>query len=76
MDTRKDDLAQLRKDYPTANPRDKRKIEAAGRKIRNETGAVKSMRERLLREHRAGRTENVKDIHDFIQKNRKFRSEP
>jgi len=76
MDTRSNDLAELRKDYQTASPRDKRKIEAAGLKISNETRAVKSMRESLLREHRAGRTENIKDIHDIVQKDRKYRSEP
>lgn len=75
-DTRGHDLEQLRREYPSASPRDKRKIEAAGQKIRSETGAVRSMRASLEREHRAGRTENIKDIHQTVLKNRKFRSEP
>lgn len=72
MGNRDHDLAQLRNDYKTASGRDKREIVKAGNKIRRETGAVKGMREALVREHRAGRVENVKDIHEYAKNKRKY----
>jgi len=74
MQTRKHELEQLRRDYKTADPETRKKIDEAGQKIKRETGSVNSMRERLIKEHRAGRMENVKDIHDRIKGKKKYGS--
>jgi len=41
-------------------------------KINNRSGAVKSMREALVKEHRAGNKGNIKDIHDYIKGKAKY----
>ena len=71
--TRKHDLEQLRKEYKeTRNPDLKKTIQEAGGKIRRESRAIKSMRESLIREHRAGRMDNVKDIREYIQNKERY----
>jgi len=40
--------------------------------LKNEDGAVKSMREALLKAHRSGDTDEIKDIHDFIANKAKY----
>ena len=71
--TRQADLEQLRQDYAReTDPNVRRQIDEAGRRISQETRAMESMRERLIREHRAGRYENVKDIHESIKKDKRY----
>ena len=73
MDTRQHDLEQLREEYKReTDPGLKKAIEEAGKKIQRESGAIKSMRERLIKEHRAGRMDNVKDIHEYIKNKSKY----
>ncbi len=72
---RKNDLEELRKDYQrTQNPDLRRAIEEAGRRISKETGIIKSMREALINEHRHGRIDNVKDIHEYIKNKEKYQN--
>jgi hypothetical protein len=40
--------------------------------IANESRKVKSMREQLIKAHRAGRSEEVNDIRDFVKSHREF----
>ena len=35
--------------------------------VKNESGAIKSMREALIKAHRDGDHEEIKDIHEFIK---------
>jgi len=72
MSNRDYDLQQLRNEYKTASGRDRQEIKKAAEKIKRETGAVRNMRDALIREHRHGRTENVKDIHDYMKKKGKY----
>lgn len=41
-------------------------------KISNESGAVKSMREALVRAHRDGNKSEIKDIHEFVKGKEKY----
>ncbi len=75
MDTRQYDLNELRSAYNNADSFQKKLIERAGAKIRKETRAIKEMREALVREHRNGNTQNIKDIHEFIKNKRKYSNE-
>jgi len=40
--------------------------------IKNESGLVRSMREQLIKAHRDGNVENIKDIHYFINRKSKY----
>lgn len=66
--TRLDDLEYLasviRNPYVSSGQR--REAEESLKKISNESGLTKSMRERLIKEMRAGRTENVRDITEYV----------
>ena len=71
--SRQADLEQLRQDYArTTDPNIRRQISDAGRRIANETKKIESMRESLIREHRKGRMDNVKDIHERIKNDSRY----
>ncbi|OFW53990.1 MAG: hypothetical protein A2163_07925 [Actinobacteria bacterium RBG_13_35_12] len=42
-------------------------------KIKRESSAVKAMRESLIKAHRKGDTQQIRDIHDFIRNKDKYR---
>jgi hypothetical protein len=42
------------------------------KKIVNESKAVKSMRERLIKEMKAGKADNVKDITEYVRKHSEY----
>jgi len=74
MDTRKHDLDQLRRDYKTEkDPSIRKTIRETAEKISKEGRLINSMRESLIREHRRGNMENVKDIHEYIKNKSKYR---
>jgi len=76
MKTREHDLETLRRDYKeSANEEQRRLINEAGQRIRKESGKIRSMREALIREHRKGNVENVKDIHHFIKNRPEYKNE-
>jgi len=66
--TRKHDLEYLHKviKNPFSSSGEKQEAEESMKKIMNESGLVRSMREKLLHEMRQGRTENVRDISDYV----------
>lgn len=73
--TREADLKQLRREYKeTRDLNLKKAIRKAGGKIRRETRVIKSMRESLIKEHREGRMDNVKDIHEYIKNKEKYQN--
>ena len=69
MNTGRDyDIAVLLEEYAKAGTDSARKnIYDAAMKIRNESARVRAMREALIRAHRNGDVQEVKDIHDYIQ---------
>jgi len=75
MSTGRDhDIGQLRQDYDRATSESARRdIRDTAMKIQNESGKVNSMREALIREHRSGNVENIKDIHDYIKNKTEYR---
>jgi hypothetical protein len=42
--------------------------------IKQESGSIRSMRERLIRAHREGDKEEIKDIHDYVQSHSKYQN--
>ena len=72
---REHDLADLRREYKLANRYMKKKIEEAALKIRKESGAVRDMRQVLIKEVRKNNVENIKDIHERVSKNSKYQNE-
>lgn len=60
------DLDYLVERRKFASEAEKKSIDESINQICNESGLIRSMRERLIRETRAGRTENVKDIREWI----------
>jgi hypothetical protein len=65
--TRVSDLEYLQKviENPMTPSGERKQAEEAIRKICNETGLVRSMRERLIKEMRMGRTANIRDISEY-----------
>lgn len=74
MDTRQADIDYLIGiiDNPFKSQGEKRDAKESLRKISNEGSAVKSMREALVKAKRAGRLEEIKDIHEFIKGKHKY----
>jgi hypothetical protein len=68
------DLEYLTQELRHATGAKRRDIEEAIRSICNESGLVRSMREALIKETRAGRVDNVKDIHAYIKNKRKYQN--
>ena len=61
------DLNELVKARETeSDPERRRNINDTISKVANESGAVSSMREALIKAHREGNVDNIKDIHDYI----------
>ena len=70
---REEDIKQLYGDLSRErNPGVRRSIQHTISNIKNESGKVRSMREALVREHRNGNVENIKDIHDFIKRKSEY----
>lgn len=69
-DGREYDLEECRRVSNSPDPLVRKMAHETAMKIGKESGRIKSMREALVKEHRAGNIENIKDIHDYIQKHR------
>lgn len=67
------DLNELVKARETeSDPERRRNINDTISKVANESGAVSSMREALIKAHREGNVDNIKDIHSYIEKKSKY----
>jgi len=66
--TRLDDLEYLSRVIrnPNTSSGERCEAEESLKKISNESGLTRSMRERLIKEMRAGRTDNVRDITEYV----------
>jgi len=70
---REEDIKQLYGDLSRErNSSIRQNIKHTISNIKNESGKVRSMREALVREHRNGNVENIKDIHDFIKRKSEY----
>ena len=70
---RDEDVKQLYGDLARErNPGVRQNIQHTINKIRNESGSVRSMREALIKAHRSGNVENIRDVHDFIKGKEKY----
>lgn len=73
---RSEDIIALYKELEReSDPQRRLNIERSIRVIKNETGAIRSMRESLIRAHRSGNMEEVKDIHDYIRTKANYKNE-
>lgn len=69
------DLADLERRYmQTSDPAEKARLAETARQIRNESGLIKSMRVELIKATRAGDHQRVREIHDSVERNRKFQN--
>jgi hypothetical protein len=72
---RQADIEFLTQQLKGASGSRRRDIENSIRAICNESGLVRSMREALIKETRNGRLDNVKDIHEYIKRRKKYQNE-
>lgn len=72
---RQADLDYLLKMRRSASRGQIKEIDEAIEAIANESGLIRSMRERLIKEMRAGRPENVRDIHEYIKNKQRYNNE-
>lgn len=70
------DIQQLERvlNDPTASEWHKSKARLSIDKIRNESSIIRSMRKSLIREKKAGRNENVRDISEFVSKRSRYQN--
>ena len=72
---RTEDIKELYKQLErTPNKGTRENIRHTIQRVKNESGAVKSMRESLVKAHRNNDYDNVKDIHDFIKNKVKYQN--
>ena len=72
--TRQGDLEYLSKviKNPMKSSGERREAKISMHKIVNESGKVRSMREKLVKEMRAGNTDNVRDISEWVRKHGEY----
>lgn len=70
---RSEDIKELYRQLDReSNPETRRNIEDTIRIIKNESGSIRSMREALIKAHRDGNKQEIKDIHDYIRGKEKY----
>jgi hypothetical protein len=73
---RSEDINQLyRQLYRETDSKRKREIKDSIQIIKNESGAIRSMRESLIKAHRNNDVMEIKDIHDYIKNKSKYKNE-
>jgi hypothetical protein len=71
---RQADIEYLTSQLRGATGMQRKYIEDSIETICNETGMIRSMRERLIKESRAGNTANIRDINEYVMAKQKKRS--
>lgn len=70
---REEDIKELYEQlYRTPHEAERRSIMDTIRTIKNESGIIRSMRERLVKAHRESNKQEIKDIHDYIKGKEKY----
>jgi hypothetical protein len=70
MNTRKADWEILRRATLSSDPNERRQANVAIARLKHEGGKISSMREALVKAHRDGNKDEIKDIHDFVDSHR------
>lgn len=69
------DLVELQRILPRArNQAERNGILRSISAIKNETGAIRSMREKLIKAHRNKDMEEIKDIHRWVETHANYRN--
>jgi hypothetical protein len=69
-------MIELKRALPrAANEQERRTILKSIDMIKQESGSVRSMRERLIRAHREGDKEEIKDIHDYVNSHSQYKND-
>lgn len=74
MSNRDHDLNQLEQEYKSAGSEDRRRIELAANKIRNESNKIRSMRDSLIKAHRSGNKDAIAGIHSWTEDHKEYRN--
>lgn len=69
---RQADLVLLEKEMKTATPERRRKIEQMILDILHESRSIRMMRSSLIKAHRSGNVDEIKDDHDFMEGKKKY----
>ena len=73
---RTQDIKELYRQLSRETDRERReKIKETIHIIKNESGSIRSMREALIKAHRSGRVEEIKDIHEYIKNKKKYHND-
>jgi hypothetical protein len=73
ISTRRADIEELNRAMRSGDQTARICAERAYNKINHESGAVKSMREALIKAHRQGNQAEIKDIHDYVTTHAKYK---
>ena len=73
-DHRAADKAVAKRGLRSTNRRERELAREAGERISKESGKVKSMRESLVKAHREGNHEEIKDVHEVIKNNPEYQN--
>jgi|MudIll2142460700_1097286.scaffolds.fasta_scaffold2577544_1 hypothetical protein len=74
MNSRAYDMEILRRGTLSPDPTIRRQARITMERIKHEGSKVKSMRDVLIKAHRDGNVQEIKDIHDFIRNRPEYRS--
>lgn len=69
------DYQIVSKDLKSNDPAVRNRAEKVIQNMKSESGKMVSMRESLIKAHRSGNTEEIKDIHDYVETHKKYRHE-
>lgn len=69
---RQEDLEDLMKQYEKASPERRKYLAKVIDKVKHESANVRNMRSALIKAHRSGNIDEIKDTHDFIEKKDKY----
>jgi len=72
---REQDITELYREMSrTSDPGVRESLRRTISLIKNESGSVRSMREALLKAHRSGDIDEIKDIHEFIKAKSQYKN--
>lgn len=66
--TREADMKMIARGERSKDPTERRQAQIAKSRINSETGAIRSMRESLVKAHRDGNKAEIADIHSIVER--------
>jgi len=73
--SREGDLRDLRRQAKSSDPFLAKQARETGARIAKESRLVEDMRQHLIKAHREGNMQEIKDIHDFVINKARYRNE-